>query len=56
MLSQIQLGHGKRISTDIPRSNLVVGKLLINIADIYCLGTGLLISRSQHIFHYRHFK
>ena len=32
----------------------LVGKLFIDIADIYCFGTGLPISR--HVFQYRHFK
>ena len=35
---------------------LLVGKLFIDIADIYCFGTGLPISRSKHVFQYRHFK
>ena len=34
----------------------LVGKLFIDIADIYCFGTGLPISRSKHVFQYRHFK
>ena len=34
----------------------LVGKLFIYIADIYCFGTGLPISRSKHVFQYRHFK
>ena len=34
----------------------VVGKLFIDIADIYCFGTGLPISRPKHVFQYRHFK
>ena len=34
----------------------LVGKLFIDIADIYCFGTGVPISRSKHIFQYRHFK
>ena len=33
-----------------------LGKLFIDIADIYCFGTGLPISRSKHVFQYRHFK
>ena len=36
--------------------SLLVGKLFINIADIYCFGTGLPISKSKHVFQYRHFK
>ena len=36
--------------------HLLVGKLFIDIADIYCFGTGLPISRSKHVFQYRHFK
>ena len=35
---------------------IVVGKLFIDIADIYCFGTGLPISRSKHVFQYHHFK
>ena len=38
------------------RALRVVGKLFIDIADIYCFGTGLPISRSKHVFQYRHFK
>ena len=33
-----------------------MGKSFIDIADFYCFGTGLPISRSKHVFQYRHFK
>ena len=48
----------KRIGAElsVPQGTLVVGKLFIDIADIYCFGTGLPISESKHVFQYRHFK
>ena len=39
-----------------PDAWFLVGKFFIDIADIYCFGTGLPISRSNHIFQYCHFK
>ena len=47
---------GTSTSTYFKKKYLLVGKLFIDIADIYCFGTGLPISRSKHVFQYRHFK
>ena len=68
-VSNYQLSHtrsadlrgGRRVSyhctTVAPYHGLkLVGKLFIDIADIYCFGTGLPISKSKHVFQYRHFK
>ena len=35
---------------------VLVGKSFIDIADIYCFGAGLPISRSKHVFQHRHFQ
>ena len=47
---------GFTLQTSKTNNKRVVGKSFINIADIYCFGTGLPIYRSKHVFHYRHFK
>ena len=39
----------------IVRSPLV-GTLFMNISDVYCFGTGLLILMSKDTYQYRHFK
>ena len=44
--------RGKQRWNAIP----LVGKSFIDVADIYCFGTGLPISRSKDTFQYRHFK
>ena len=35
---------------------ILVGKSFIDMADIYCFGTGLPILRSKHVFQYHHLK